>query len=114
MPNPREGEKAINAYIRSGCWRFVRCSSPSEANDFQWYVIDQLSPSLNIHRCRWHEDTQIALYGVILPSLIAAQLYTYKDFPRGIDPPWCLCLIPRPITIDRHLAQTLCILSTNM
>src|SRR5439155_14880993 len=37
MPNPKEGEDAISAYIRSGRWRFVACDSASEAEDFQWY-----------------------------------------------------------------------------
>jgi len=86
MPNPKDAENVINAYIRSGLWRFVACNSPSEAKDFQWYAINQLSPALNITRRSWREDME-SRYTELFSSLTAAPLYTYQEFPRDISVP---------------------------
>jgi hypothetical protein len=86
LPNPKDGESAITAYIRSGRWRFVTCESPSEAKDFQWYVIDKLSPALNVTRRPWREKMH-SRYVELFSSLIAASLYTYQAFPRGVSVP---------------------------
>jgi hypothetical protein len=34
LPDPREGEKHVSDYIRSGEWRYVVCNSYAEAKDF--------------------------------------------------------------------------------
>lgn len=47
LPNPREGERRVSEYLRSGKWRYVACCSYGEAHDFQWYVIERLKPLLN-------------------------------------------------------------------
>ena len=86
MPIPKEGENAVTVYIRSGRWRFVTCNSASEAEDFQWYAIAQLSPALNITRRRWREDMELS-YARLFSSLVTAPLHTYQDFPRGIAVP---------------------------
>ncbi len=53
LPNPREGENTVSAYIRSGEWRYVICESAGEAHDFQWYALDQLKPLLNKDFSSW-------------------------------------------------------------
>lgn len=55
-PNPKEEEKILTKYIRSGSWRFVTCDSAQEALDFQWYVIKQLHPILNVNARTWNPD----------------------------------------------------------
>jgi hypothetical protein len=86
IPNPKDGENAISAYIRSGRWRFVTCDSAPEAKDLQWYVIAQLSPALNLTRRKWREEME-SRYAALFSSLVAAPLYTYQDFPRGVAAP---------------------------
>jgi len=56
LPNPQMGEQEISAYIKSGIWRFAICNSAAEAKDFQWYVIEQLKPLLNIERKPWNKQ----------------------------------------------------------
>jgi len=68
LPNPREGENMVSAYIRSGEWKYIICKSYDEAHDFQWYVIDQLKPILNKNVQSW--DTQKTLrYQSLLKQL---------------------------------------------
>jgi hypothetical protein len=46
----------VSDYIRSGEWRYVICTSYAEANDFQWFTIDQLTPLLNKNRRPWNRE----------------------------------------------------------
>jgi hypothetical protein len=64
----------------------ITCGSASEAKDFQWYAIAELSPALNITRRRWSEEMESRYVG-LFSSLVTAPLYTYQDFPRGIALP---------------------------
>jgi hypothetical protein len=49
-PNRREAEKQVSAYIATGRWKFVECTSKDEAEDFQYYVIEKIIPVLNVLR----------------------------------------------------------------
>jgi len=68
LPNPRTGEVDVSDYIRSGEWRYVICNSYAEANDFQWYVIDQLKPLLNKNCKPWNREN-LQRYQALLAQL---------------------------------------------
>ncbi len=68
LPNPRKGEMNVSDYIRSGKWRYVICDSYAEANDFQWYAIEQLNPLLNKYRKPWNREN-IMVYQTLLSRL---------------------------------------------
>ncbi|MEM3573648.1 MAG: hypothetical protein QXJ62_05415, partial [Nitrososphaeria archaeon] len=59
LPNPREGEDIVSAYIHAGRWKYIICESYDEAHDFQWYVIDQLKPLLNKNVKPWNKQKTI-------------------------------------------------------
>jgi len=85
LPNSREGEKDISRYIRSGKWRYCLCDSPTEAIDFQWYVIEKLNPLLNVERRSWNQNFQ-GKYETLLKKLIASREFTcdeLKIHPTG-------------------------------
>lgn len=85
LPDSREGEKDISSYIRSGKWRYCLCDSPKEARDFQWYVIEKLSPLLNAERRSWNQSCQ-GEYETLLEKLIASREFAcdeLKNQPTG-------------------------------
>jgi hypothetical protein len=50
LADPRVGEKAISAFIRSGWWRLALCESYEEATALQWFTIEVLQPAWNTDR----------------------------------------------------------------
>lgn len=85
LPNPRDGERDISSYIRSGKWRYCLCDSPTEASDFQWYVIEKLNPLLNVKRLSWNQNSR-GKYESLLKKLIASREFTcdeLKNQPTG-------------------------------
>jgi len=73
LPDPHAGEMAVSDYIRSGKWRYVICNSYDEANDFQWYVIDQLKPLLNKDCKAWNYGN-LRRYHDLLAQLTSSPL----------------------------------------
>lgn len=71
LPNPSDGEGEVSAYIRSGEWRFVLCDSYTEANDFQWFAIEQLKPHLNRDRRPWN-SRNLQKYQSLLAKLTSS------------------------------------------
>ena len=47
-------EEVLSSYLASGFWKYVMCDSPEESRDFQWYVIEALTPVLNFRRQIWN------------------------------------------------------------
>lgn len=86
LPNPRTGEIDVSDYIHSGKWRYVICNSYVEANDFQWYVIDQLNPFLNKNSKPWNRRN-LQRYQTLLtqltsfPALNCSQLHGKQPGP---------------------------------
>jgi len=81
LPNPREGENKVSAYIRSGMWRYVICPSYDEAHDFQWFVIDKLKPVLNRLHKTWN-PRNLKRYRFLLAQLENAPLLLHDQL-RG-------------------------------
>src|SRR5262245_3162494 len=50
LADPRIGERAISAFIRSGWWRLALCESYEEARALQWLAIKVLQPVWNTDR----------------------------------------------------------------
>jgi len=71
LPNPRMGGKDVSDYIRSGKWRYVICNSYTEANDFQWYAIEQLNPALNRNCKPWNRGN-LQRYQTLLAQLTSS------------------------------------------
>jgi len=68
---PSSAEHIISAYIQSGTWKVVVCSSAEEAREFQWYAIDKVRPPLNKHMQFWEnnfEDRYANLLDTLLKS----------------------------------------------
>lgn len=86
LPNPIEGEASVSMYIRAGTWRYVVCVSPREANDFQWYVIAQLKPALNVKQ-RSFDQSSVDRYTQLFSRLTACPELNYASFPRNITEP---------------------------
>lgn len=77
LPNPQQGEKRVSDYIRSGEWRLIILDNCKIANDFQWFVIEKLSPLLN-HKRKNYVRTNIALYTSLLQKLKNSPLLEIK------------------------------------
>lgn len=58
LPDSRDGEQEISAYLQSGIWKYVLCESYDEAHDFQWYVINRLKPTLNKNYNNWNAQQE--------------------------------------------------------
>ena len=78
LPNPRNGEIDVSGYIRSGKWKYVICNSYVEANDFQWYVIDQLKPLLNRILKPWNREN-LKRYQSLLTKLTSSPEINYNQ-----------------------------------
>ena len=68
---PSSAEQVISAYIQSGTWKVVVCSSAEEARELQWYVIDKARPPLNKYMQFWEkksEGTYANLLDILLKS----------------------------------------------
>ena len=78
LPSPREGEKQISAYIRSGRWRYCLCASAAEASDFQWYVIEKVIPLLNVNRRPWDQKAR-AKYETLLDRLVSSREFSCEE-----------------------------------
>ncbi|MEM2960956.1 MAG: hypothetical protein QXU67_05065 [Candidatus Bathyarchaeia archaeon] len=82
LPNSKEGEAKVSGYIRSGTWKYIICQSLEEAQDFQWYVIDQLRPLLNRNRRPWdNKDSQ--RYRSIIEQLKHSSEISCYDLRKG-------------------------------
>jgi len=81
LPNPKVGENAVTAYIRSGNWRYVICNTYDEAHDFQWYVIEQLNPLLNRDRESWNRS-KTQRYESLLRTLLNSPALTCEQLKR--------------------------------
>jgi hypothetical protein len=68
-----DGEKDVSKYLKSGRWRYLVCDSEDEAHDFQWYVIDQLKPPLNIMREPWNQN-RAGKYRLLLDKLLESPM----------------------------------------
>lgn len=75
---PRQGEKKVSDYIRSGKWRIIILGNYKTANDFQWFAIDKLRPFLNRTR-KDYNQTNITLYTSHLQNLTNSSLLDYED-----------------------------------
>ena len=62
IATPADGEDKISAYISAGHWKYVTCDSLKEAQDFQWYLIEDLKPTLNSARKGW-DHAAVKRYG---------------------------------------------------
>lgn len=76
--NLKAGEQCITAYIRSGKWKFVACKSYTEAHNFQWFAIEQLSPKLNAELKSWDGDNH-ERYSHLLSKLQASPCVEYTQ-----------------------------------
>lgn len=56
LHDPKVGEQSISDYLKTGIWKVVVCKSAIEANDFQWYMIKELHPDLNVTRKQWQPE----------------------------------------------------------
>ncbi len=81
LPDPRQGEIRISNYIRNGLWRVIVCDGYQLANDFQWYVIEQLRPLLNRIRQNYLQN-KLPLYQQMLQQLVNSPLLNYSDLCR--------------------------------
>ena len=70
LPDPRVGERQITDYVRGGHWKVVACDTDEEANAFQWFAIERLSPKLNRDRRDW--DRRLASRFESLETALAA------------------------------------------
>jgi hypothetical protein len=59
------------AYLHSGHWRIVPCTSLDEAVDFQRYLIQRLNPALNRERRPWKHEYNV-LYHRFVQELYAS------------------------------------------
>ena len=85
LPNPRDGEEAISAYIRAGKWRYCLCDTPVEATEFQWFVIEKLNPLLNVTRKSWQLKAK-ARYEILMQNLVGSREFgcdELKNRPTG-------------------------------
>jgi len=86
LPNPQNGEMDVSNYIRSGEWKYVIWNSYAEANDFQWYVIDQLKPLLNKDHKSWDPENRQRYQSLLTrltssPPLNCDQLHGMRSGP---------------------------------
>jgi len=81
LPNPREGENMVSAYIRSGEWKYVICESYDEAHDFQWCVIDQLKPILNKKVQSWDIQKNLR-YQSLVKQLLLSNPLSYTELSK--------------------------------
>ena len=78
LPDPKEGERCVSAYLSSGLWQYAICDSYEEANAFQWYVIEKLKPLLNKDRRAW-DRSRLANFETLLKNLQSSQLYQVSE-----------------------------------
>lgn len=81
LPDPRNAENEISSYIHSGMWKYVLCQNYAEANDFQWFVIHNLNPLLNVDRRAWNTSHE-QRYEELLQELVRSALKRPKQL-RG-------------------------------
>lgn len=74
LPEPREGESIISAYLSNGLWQYIICDSYEEANAFQWYAIEKLEPQLNKDRRSW-DTSKLFRFEILLHNLQNSQFY---------------------------------------
>jgi hypothetical protein len=80
LPNPKIGESQITNYLRTGKWKFVICPIGVEAKDFQFYVIQNISPApiLNINMGNWNEE-MLNVYKGLLNKLESCPVHNYNQ-----------------------------------
>lgn len=77
-PDRKLSEKKISDYLADGVWKSVRCDSKTEAEDFQYYVIEKLKPHLNKKSMSW-DRTKESRYAVLLSSLVDSRWLDRKN-----------------------------------
>lgn len=82
-PDSRQGEKRVSDYIRSGKWQVIICSNYQDANNFQWYVIEQLNPLLNRSR-KVYQQNKLAPYQQLIKRLQESTFLHCSNF-HGIE-----------------------------
>ena len=75
LPNRLEAEQQISTYVTGGRWKFIRCISKEEAQDFQYYAIEKINPVLNRDRHGWNHERE-RQYAELLSALLNC--------------PWCI------------------------
>lgn len=80
LPNPKSGESQITNYLRTGEWKFVVCPDGIDAKDFQFYAIQNISPTpiLNINFGNWNEE-MLKVYKDLLCKLESCPAHHYNQ-----------------------------------
>lgn len=76
--DPKRDEATVSDYIRSGKWRVVPCSTYSDAQELQWFLIDRLSPRLNKRRKPW-DESRAGDFERLWALARSARSYSYED-----------------------------------
>jgi len=90
LPNPRDGEKRVSEYIRSGKWKYILFRSYDEAHDFKWYAIDELNPMLNVNRRPWNQ-IELTRYRGLLEELERSSMFSCEQL-RELETGSGVCL----------------------
>jgi hypothetical protein len=72
------GEQTVSQKIKKGYWQFLDCVTKQEAHDFQFYVIEQLSPFLNKQKASWNIQNE-QRYKTLLNQLLNSSLLSYDQ-----------------------------------
>ena len=78
LPDRRNAEKQISAYVAEGRWKFVECSSKDEARDFQYYAIKKIEPIFNVKRPTWDVSKE-KRYVELFKQLMDCPWHTKSD-----------------------------------
>lgn len=104
LPDPRDGENMVSAYIRSGEWKYVICESYDEAHDFQWYVIAQLKPILNRNFESW-DPQKTSRYQFLLNQLLMSEPLNYDVLRESRSGPGVYVLFHKQLPKDFKNSQ---------
>jgi len=80
--DPKSVKASISLYLKSGTWTLVKCHTPIEAEDFQWYAIDKLRPRLNKAKRKWDLNNE-SRYQYLLEELQNSRQYHYKAIKKN-------------------------------
>lgn len=76
----------ISSSIKGMEFRYLICSSISEAKEFQWYVIDRLNPLLNNKRKTWNINNEIR-FRFLFNLLIISPIISYEQINSVLPGP---------------------------
>jgi hypothetical protein len=86
FPEPETGERNISDYIRAGSWQVALCFGYDEAHDFQWYLIQQLNPLLNVTRKPWNSLNE-QRYKMLHEKMKTTSALTYAELTKDFSGP---------------------------